>query len=118
MVVDLSLLVIRTSDIDAAKRFYEALGLLWREERHEGGPRHDSCRVGATLLELYPAKEAPRGRMRLGFRVDDPARAAEAAIAAGGRWRRDAHPGAGIILQDPDGNDVELAVPSEHEALG
>jgi catechol 2,3-dioxygenase-like lactoylglutathione lyase family enzyme len=117
MAAELSLLVLRCADIDAARRFYEALGLLWREERHEGGPRHYSCRLGATLFELYPAKDGATGRVRLGIATADPDRAAEAAIAAGGR-RRDARPGAGIIVQDPDGNDVELLGSSGPAAVG
>ncbi len=106
--VDLELLILRSSDLDAARRFYEALGLLWREERHDGGPTHYSCRLGATLFELYPARSGSAGRVRLGLRVTDPERVAEAAVAAGGRRHLDHRPGAATVLRDPDGNDVEL----------
>ncbi|MFO0605360.1 MAG: VOC family protein [Polyangiales bacterium] len=108
MAVDLELLVLRSSNIDAARRFYEALGLRWREERHDGGPTHYSCRLGATLFELYPTRNASAGRIRLGLRVADPERVAEAAVAAGGRRHPDSRLGAATVLRDPDGNDVEL----------
>jgi catechol 2,3-dioxygenase-like lactoylglutathione lyase family enzyme len=48
----LDLLVLRTSDVEAARRFYEALGLRFQEERHGLGPRHFSSRLGATVLEV------------------------------------------------------------------
>lgn len=111
----LDLLVLRTADVEAARRFYEALGLRWQEERHGLGPRHYSSRLGATLLELYPAKEGAAGRVRLSLRVTDPERAREAAVAAGGEPRPDGRPGAAIVVRDPDGNDVELLPPSGRE---
>ena len=108
MTANLQLLVLRSHDIDAARLFYEALGLTWQEEQHEGGPKHYSCRLGATLFELYPAKEGLTGRVRLGLRVADPERAAKAAVAAGGRLRADSRQSARTVIRDPDGNDVEL----------
>lgn len=108
MTAKLELLVLRSHDIDAARLFYEALGLAWQEEQHEGGPKHYSCRLGATLFELYPAKEGSGGRVRLGLRVADPERAAEVAVAAGGSRRPDRRQSATTVILDPDGNDVEL----------
>lgn len=116
MGADLTLLVLRSPDIDAARRFYESLGLLWQEERHDLGPTHYSCQLGATLFELYPAKDGSTGRVRLGLRVVDPERLAEAAIAAGGGRRHEGRQRAEIVIRDPDGNDVELLPPSEHGA--
>lgn len=116
MAADLDLLVLRSSDIDAARRFYEALGLVWREEQHEGGPKHYSCRLGATLFELYPTRKGPTGRVRLGLRVAEPERLAEAAVGAGGRRRPDSAQSTGIVVRDPDENEVELIGPNGDEA--
>src|SRR3546814_7493059 len=42
-------------DLEAAQRFYEALGLQFRRERHGNGPEHLTAPLGAAVFELYPA---------------------------------------------------------------
>jgi len=71
----LSLLVLRTADLDRSVRFYRALGLQFAEEQHGDGPVHYSCALGQTILELYPAKpgSGPDSATRIGFRVDSVA---------------------------------------------
>ena len=109
---ELNLLVLRCADLDLAARFYAALGLDLVVEQHGSGPQHYSARSGAVLLELYPAGEAasPRDRVtrsvRLGFVVDEPLAAMEAALAIAGE-RRSSAPGEALLL-DPDGNTVHL----------
>jgi catechol 2,3-dioxygenase-like lactoylglutathione lyase family enzyme len=102
MIQELSLLVLRCSDLAASRAFYEALGLEFRDEKHGTGPEHFSCRVGALVLELYPVSDPPSSLERLGFRVLDVESVTKAAVLAGGRLER---PG---VLLDPDGRKVEL----------
>ena len=52
----LSLLVLRTEDLERSVRFYRTLGLRFAEEQHGNGPVHYACELGETVLELYPAK--------------------------------------------------------------
>src|SRR5262249_24702991 len=107
MISAMTLLVLRCGDLAAAKRFYEALGLSFRAEKHGAGPEHHSCRIGATGLELYPARMHARaaGRVRLGLRVDAVEQAYRSGRAAGGR---PSNPPRQNLLEDPDGNQVEL----------
>jgi hypothetical protein len=69
MTVALSLLVLRCSNVAASRRFYEAIGLTFREEQHEGGPAHWSCDLDGVVLELYPAGERIPSVGRLGLVV-------------------------------------------------
>lgn len=108
----LNLLVLRCADLDLAARFYAALGLDLVVEQHGSGPQHYSARSGAVLLELYPAGEGESARdrvtrsVRLGFVVDDPLVAMEAALAVAGK-RRPSAAGEALLL-DPDGNAIHL----------
>jgi catechol 2,3-dioxygenase-like lactoylglutathione lyase family enzyme len=113
MVLSISLVVLRCRDVGATRRFYEALGLVFQTERHGSGPEHYSCRVGDTVLELYPASVgATPAVARLGFRVASVADAMRASISAGGRVDRpfDAATGTAVVI-DPDGTKVEVCQP-------
>jgi catechol 2,3-dioxygenase-like lactoylglutathione lyase family enzyme len=105
--VSLSLLVIRCSDLDVSKRFYEALGLALRPEQHQSGPQHWSCQVGETVLELYPTGSSIVAPVRLGFHVIDVKTTVDAALASGGRLSG-SFDGARTVVVDPDGNKIEL----------
>ncbi len=109
MTAELSLLVVRCSDLEASKAFYEALGLELRDEKHGTGPAHYSCLLGSLVFELYPASEAPSPLERLGFRVSDVDAVTSAALRAGARLER---PG---VLVDPDGRKIELIGPRAPE---
>ena len=50
----LTLVVLRSPDIDRLKAFYEALGLALTAERHGNGPDHYSATLGSTIIEFYP----------------------------------------------------------------
>jgi lactoylglutathione lyase len=70
----LSLIVIRTADIDASLAFYRALGVAFVQEQHGSGPVHYSCNFGDLVLELYLNKaespeESRTHTTMLGFRV-------------------------------------------------
>jgi predicted enzyme related to lactoylglutathione lyase len=109
----LCLVVIRVTDLARARRFYESLGLTFREEQHGSGPAHLACELGDSVVEIYPAKSAEdlTTRTRLGFRVTDLDALAEAAARANGSMATPplASPwGRRAVLRDPDGHFVEL----------
>lgn len=54
----LGLLVLRTSQVEAVRAFYAALGVSFTEERHGEGPRHYTCRLGPLFTPSNPATEA------------------------------------------------------------
>ncbi len=118
MDVALSLLVLRCSDIEASKRFYEALGLSLRAEQHRTGPVHWSCRVGGVVLELYPAEQRTPSVARLGFAVEDLQGVLQKLSVAGASVVDTAAPDRAVGV-DPDGNRVELtpAIVAGNEAL-
>ena len=108
----LDLLVLQVADLDAASRFYAALGLTFVRERHGAGPEHFSSSIGGVLLELYPATGGLTSHAtRLGFSVPLLDLAVDALLAQGGTlvsaakaspWGRRA------VVADPDGHRVEL----------
>jgi len=105
----LNLLVLRCRDIEASRRFYEALGLSLTTEQHGAGPIHYSCQLGALLLELYPGGTSTNS-VRLGMVVPSVVAATDAVRALGGRVVQEpsaVHPNA--VVRDPDDNSVELS---------
>jgi lactoylglutathione lyase len=109
----LSLLVIRSSDLEKSRRFYEAIGLAFIEEQHGKGPLHLACELGDVVLEIYALDSDSQAtkQVRFGLRVAD-LDGALAALEAGGasprtaakesRWGRRA------VICDPDGHTIEL----------
>jgi len=65
----LSLIVIYCEDIHLCKQFYEMFGLSFTEEKHGVGPIHFSSKLNGVLLELYPAGNKEKSKVRLGFKV-------------------------------------------------
>jgi len=70
----ISLLVIRCSNIETSKRFYECLGFTFKKEQHGKGPEHYASEKNGFVFELYPviqqATETPQiDHTRLGFNV-------------------------------------------------
>ena len=49
--------LLRTHDMQAAKTLFEALGLTFVQEQHGSGPVHYACEVGDTVFEIYPARD-------------------------------------------------------------
>jgi len=92
------------------RAFYERLGLRFVDEKHGYGPAHYSARVGALVLELYPSSAGPTSAVRLGFNVTDVATACAAVTDVGGRViRHDRGTAPTALIEDPDGNKIELA---------
>ncbi|MSU80018.1 MAG: bleomycin resistance protein [Gemmataceae bacterium] len=108
----LSLIVLQSSNIEAAKDFYALLGLSFAEEQHGRGPRHYACILGSVVFEIYPRREnAGLAATRIGFRVPALDRTVDAIRSRGMRILREATDspwGRRAVVEDPDGNCVEL----------
>ncbi len=109
----LSLLVVRTPDLERSRHFYEKLGLRFRAEVHGKGPKHYSANVGELVVELYPGtgdiEAGTTSDVRLGLRIgsfeDVERRLRDATLEftvvdrGGDRV---------VVLKDPDGRKIEL----------
>lgn len=109
----LCLVVIRSRDLATSRRFYEAIGLTFREEQHGNGPRHLTCILGDTVFEIYPVSsdEDSTTSARLGFRIRDIELALSAVVDRSGTIvsQPKASPwGKRAVVRDPDGHVVEL----------
>ena len=52
--VSLTLLVLKTRQVEQLRAFYQALGVDLVEEQHGKGPVHFAGRAGAVVIEVYP----------------------------------------------------------------
>lgn len=112
----LNLLVIRASNLELSRTFYEHLGFALKQEKHGQGPSHYSCSIGDTIFELYPCTgRAVPSTVRLGLRLSD-AKSAIDRLRSEGLLReaprmvdRECAPTV-CIVKDPDGNSIELEV--------
>jgi lactoylglutathione lyase len=112
--VSLSLIVLRSANMDATLKFYQALGLTFVQEQHGSGPVHFSCELGKTVLEIYPAEAgtAPErkngGATMLGFSVASVdgvlAQVSTTVITP----PKDSAWGRRAVVLDPDGRAIEL----------
>jgi predicted enzyme related to lactoylglutathione lyase len=111
-ILALGMVILETRDLEASKAFYESLGLMLHEEQHGRGPRHYAAMIGPLVFELYPChgNDTP-ARARLGFetsaldRTLDTLRAGSATII---REPHDSPWGRCALVQDPDGNRIQL----------
>ncbi len=108
----LSLIVLQSGNIEAAKDFYALLELSFVEERHGRGSRHYACVLGSVVFEIYPRQENNAlAATRIGFRVTTLDRTIDALRNRGVKILRepaDSPWGRRAIVEDPDGNCVEL----------
>jgi lactoylglutathione lyase len=112
--VKLTLLVLKTRQIEALKAFYGSLGIELIEEQHGKGPIHYSGQVGDGILEIYPLSDdtlVADETTRLGFSVEGmdqvvhELRACDTPIVSepkATQW------GLRSVVRDPDGRSVEL----------
>lgn len=99
------LLVLRCSDIEKSKRFYEMLGLFFIEESHDGGPKHYSTQIEDLVFELYPATHRyPACKTRLGFEPSVPVEK----LRLIARDSYNVKEKKVYVLHDPDGRKVGL----------
>lgn len=110
----LSLVVLKTRQVDALCGFYSSLGIKLIKEQHGKGPVHYSGQVGETVLEIYPLPEdgAPAdASTRLGFvvtKVSETVEALRALNASIVSEPRETQWGFRAVVRDPDGRAVEL----------
>jgi len=114
-VTSINLVGIYSTDIEAAHRFYSALGLALNREKHGTGPEHYTVETGDTVFEIYPSSSpCSPDAVRIGFRVVSVDEALSKLRQMGieivsgpqeSAWGRRA------VIKDPDGRRVEISEP-------
>ena len=112
--VSLTLLVLKTRQVEQLRLFYRTVGIELVEEKHGTGPVHFAGRVGDVVIEIYPLPDdgAPvDSSTRLGFAVENLNDVIQALEAIGTKivtppkqtpW------GIQAVVRDPDGRSVEV----------
>ena len=113
MVVRLSLLVLKTHDVERLAQFYRQLGIDFEAEQHGKGPVHLAAQLGGVLLEIYPLDEQQTvdTTTRVGFAVPQLDEVCTKLNAAGVPIvtpPKDLPRGRRAVVRDPDGRTVEL----------
>jgi lactoylglutathione lyase len=111
--ITLSLVVLRSANIELAAAFYSKLGLVFKLHRHGKGAEHYAAEMPGFVFELYPltADGLTTTGSRIGFTVpsideviaslnDYPN--AVVSAAKDSEWGRRA------VIADPDGHRIEL----------
>jgi hypothetical protein len=111
--VSLTLLVLKTRQVERVRTFYEALGIAFTEERHGTGPLYHAGRVGGVVFEIYPLPDGGTAETstRLGFCVGDLAeviQTLEGACTPVVKQPIQTAWGLQAVVKDPDGRSVEL----------
>jgi catechol 2,3-dioxygenase-like lactoylglutathione lyase family enzyme len=109
--IALNLLVLRCRDLEASRRFYEALDLRFTKHAHGSGPEHLAHEDERGVFELYPAAGTePGDRTGLGFGFHDLDKMFNRLQESGfspqpirqNPWGRT------FVVRDPDDRRVEL----------
>ena len=107
----LNLIVIRSNDMGAAKRFYELIGLQFELHKHGDGAEHFACESEEFVFEIYPETGESTAGVRIGFSVSDVDGLVESLSEAGHMINvmpKDSPWGRRAVVRDPDGHRVEL----------
>lgn len=109
----LSLVVIRSPDIEKSEAFYSALGLIFSKHAHGTGPEHYASEAEGVTFEIYPQTEPASSTTatRIGFRVADVDALIPILVDRGGRVdsaAKDSPWGRRAVIMDPTGHKVEL----------
>ena len=118
MVRSLNAMVLRTNRLEEVLLFYKVLGLPLKEESHDGGPTHYTCKFSGLHFGIYehnPYKDrdrrAPGQETMVGFEVANLEQALQALEDLGVNivipseqvsW------GQRAVVLDPDGRPIEL----------
>jgi lactoylglutathione lyase len=113
----LNLVVLRSSDIDKAAKFYQTLGLSFTKHAHGTGPEHYASETNGFVFEIYPqtAKSQPTTGARVGFKVrsvDETVQALSQLGAVITTPAADSEWGRRAVVKDLDGHTVELVASS------
>lgn len=110
--VALNLVVVQSRDLEAAREFYECLGLALRSEQHGRGPQHYAAQVGPAVFEIYPSRaDSPAGKVRIGFEVASLEPAVGALRGKSAKIVKEPYDspwGRRAVVEDLDGNCIEL----------
>ena len=111
--VSRKLIVLKTHDVDVLRRFYEAIGIAFVEERHGSGPIHFASPIAGTVLEIYPLprEQSADDTTRLGFVIPDVDKTVALLHSTGSRVQKAPQQtewGYMAVVADPDGRSVEL----------
>ena len=109
----LNLVVLRSSDIHRAAKFYRCLGLLLTAHSHGSGPEHYASEVSGLAFEIYPMSQrsGPTTGTRIGFEVDSVDTLLPVLTEAGAQILTpptDSEWGRRAVVRDLDGHVVEL----------
>lgn len=111
----INLVVIRSSDIDRAAKFYELIGLTFTKHRHGNGPQHFASEACGIVFEIYPLQSAaPTTSVRIGFCVSDVDAVVQILQDNGGAIvsaARNSQWGRRAVMRDLDGHTIELVTP-------
>jgi lactoylglutathione lyase len=113
----LSLLVLKTHEVERLVTFYGLLGLTFDAEQHGKGPVHFAALLGELVLEIYPLdqRQTVDATTRVGFAVSAIADLLPKLEAAGVfivSPLRQSSWGLRAVVRDPDGRAVELIDPA------
>jgi lactoylglutathione lyase len=126
--VSLTLLVLKTRQVEQLRAFYETLGVDLVEEQHGKGPVHFVGRAGAVVIEVYPLPDEGSlvdsstrlgfarvdSSTRLGFAVENVAEVIRVLEETGTKIvtpPKETAWGFQAVVKDPDGRSVELTQP-------
>ena len=115
--VSLTLLVLKTRQVEQLRAFYQTLGVDLAEEQHGKGPVHFAGRAGAVVIEVYPLPDDGSpvdSSTRLGFAVENVAEVIRALEGIGTKIvtpPKETAWGFQAVVKDPDGRSVELTQP-------
>jgi lactoylglutathione lyase len=110
----LTLLVLKTRQVEHLRRFYQTLGIALAQEQHGKGPIHFAGRAGDVLIEVYPLPDDGSpvdSSTRLGFGVENVVEVIQTLEAIGTKVvtpPRETAWGLQAVVRDPDGRSVEL----------
>lgn len=112
--VTLTLLVMRTRQVEQLRAFYQTLGVDLVEEQHGKGPVHFAGRAGDVVIEVYPLPDdgnPVESFIRLGYAVENMAEVIQALEGIGTKIvtpPKETAWGLQAVVKDPDGRSVEL----------
>lgn len=115
----MNIVVIRALDINASKKFYEQIGLTFKQHKHGKGAEHYASESPGFVFEIYPDSGAPSSGARVGFAVSDVDSIIKTLREVGAKIvaePNDSPWGRRAVVRDPDGHCVELTAPSGKES--
>jgi len=113
--------ILRASNKDETKAFYERLGIKFSEHKHGNGPLHYACEFKGTVLEIYQGRKQDEPKQEHEYRsagettlyIELPPELPMDQSTAGMKIITVIRDRALVVLQDPDGRAVIVAKQEE-----